>query len=437
MKNIRLFFIEFTIIFLLLICCQIYSQSKWSKLKSGTFADLYDVYFLNNNKGFAVGDSGVFLQTKNGGATWSKQYLGNYLFRSVQFVDSTTGYIAGYGTSGGVFLKTIDAGNHWSITTGFGYSFCMHFVSKDIGIAAGFGHFIVKTTNGGQSWLDLSKGHGFNVSAFINNIICFNDSTVFLSSGDSTPGFPVSEQIDYLGQVSKTTDSGNTWNTFVTFSPNSSISFGNDSIGYACGMWGNIYRTTDIGMTWKGVSSNLSHNLIRGGVIWQLEFVSQDSGWVVISTDSTNKNGSILMTVDGGINWIIEDSETTGVLHKIFFSDKKYGWAVGANGTILFRSGITSVNKTNSLLKIFALYQNFPNPFNPTTNINYQLFKNDFVTLKVYDMLGREVASLVNENEQAGSYSVPFDASELSSGIYIYTIRANDFVKSKKMILLK
>jgi len=85
----------------------------------------------------------------------------------------------------------------------------------------------------------------------------------------------------------------------------------------------------------------------------------------------------------------------------------------------------------------FALIGNYPNPFNPTTRISYQLPKNGFVTLKVYDILGREVASLVKENQKAGNYSIPFDASKLSSGIYIYTIRANDFIQSKKMNLVK
>jgi hypothetical protein len=98
----------------------------------------------------------------------------------------------------------------------------------------------------------------------------------------------------------------------------------------------------------------------------------------------------------------------------------------------------TALQKTTSQTSTeFALLGNYPNPFNPTTRISYQLPKNGFVTLKVYDILGREVASLVNENQQAGNYSVPFDASKLSSGIYIYTIRANDFVQSKKMILMK
>jgi len=80
---------------------------------------------------------------------------------------------------------------------------------------------------------------------------------------------------------------------------------------------------------------------------------------------------------------------------------------------------------------------NFPNPFNPTTTINYQLPENGFVTIKVYDMLGKEVATLVNESKSAGYYNVNFDASKLTSGVYIYTINANNFIQSKKMLLMK
>ncbi|HEX2867151.1 MAG TPA: T9SS type A sorting domain-containing protein [Ignavibacteriales bacterium] len=85
----------------------------------------------------------------------------------------------------------------------------------------------------------------------------------------------------------------------------------------------------------------------------------------------------------------------------------------------------------------YALSQNYPNPFNPTTVINYEIPKASKVMLKVYDMLGREVTTLVNELKEMGRYSVKFDASELPSGTYIYEIRANDFVKSGKMLLLK
>ena len=80
---------------------------------------------------------------------------------------------------------------------------------------------------------------------------------------------------------------------------------------------------------------------------------------------------------------------------------------------------------------------NYPNPFNPTTTINYQLPENGFVTIKVYDVLGKEIATLVNENKSGGYYNINFDASKLTSGVYIYTINVNGFTQSKKMLLMK
>jgi hypothetical protein len=85
----------------------------------------------------------------------------------------------------------------------------------------------------------------------------------------------------------------------------------------------------------------------------------------------------------------------------------------------------------------FQLEQNYPNPFNPSTKISFQISQNDFVSLKVYNILGNEVATLVNENKSAGKYEVSFDASSLSSGTYFYKLQTGSFVESKKMILLK
>jgi hypothetical protein len=94
-------------------------------------------------------------------------------------------------------------------------------------------------------------------------------------------------------------------------------------------------------------------------------------------------------------------------------------------------------NKIRNEIPTDYSISNYPNPFNPTTTISYQLPQDGFVTLKVYDILGKEVATLVNENKNAGYYNVTFDASKLTSGIYIYRIRANNYVQSKKMMLVK
>jgi hypothetical protein len=85
----------------------------------------------------------------------------------------------------------------------------------------------------------------------------------------------------------------------------------------------------------------------------------------------------------------------------------------------------------------YKLSQNYPNPFNPVTKIDYALPKSGFVTLKVYDMLGREVVNLVSENKTIGNYSVDFNASNLTSGVYFYRLEVNGFVDTKKMMLIK
>ena len=93
-------------------------------------------------------------------------------------------------------------------------------------------------------------------------------------------------------------------------------------------------------------------------------------------------------------------------------------------------------NKTNTVLD-FTLKQNYPNPFNPITNIQYSVNSIQKVTLKVHDLLGREIAILVNEEKEPGVYKVEFDGSNLPGGIYFYQLKAGNFVETKEMVLLK
>ena len=105
-------------------------------------------------------------------------------------------------------------------------------------------------------------------------------------------------------------------------------------------------------------------------------------------------------------------------------------------------AGTTAIASTvertqNGIPERFELQQNYPNPFNPTTAISFLLSANSLVTLKVYDVLGKEVATLVNGQLSAGSYQTTFDASHLSSGVYLYQLRAGDYVQTRKMALMK
>ena len=105
-------------------------------------------------------------------------------------------------------------------------------------------------------------------------------------------------------------------------------------------------------------------------------------------------------------------------------------------GTETSTTGIEN-RQGNSLPENFKLEQNYPNPFNPTTNIKYSIPQSGFVTLKVYNMLGQEVATLVNQQQKVGEYNVDFDASNLASGLYVYSLKSGDYSLTKKMILLK
>lgn len=102
-----------------------------------------------------------------------------------------------------------------------------------------------------------------------------------------------------------------------------------------------------------------------------------------------------------------------------------------------YGSGATSVDRIEELANDFVLSQNYPNPFNPTTNIQYSIPEASHVSLKVYDVLGNEVATLVNQELSSGVYNSKFDASALSSGIYFYTLTADNFIATKKLILIK
>jgi len=97
----------------------------------------------------------------------------------------------------------------------------------------------------------------------------------------------------------------------------------------------------------------------------------------------------------------------------------------------------TAVEDNNATVKDYSLQQNYPNPFNPTTTISYTVPAPSFISLKVYDILGKEVAVLVNEGKTAGTYNVKFDAKNMASGIYFYRLQAGSFLITKKLTLIK
>jgi hypothetical protein len=155
-----------------------------------------------------------------------------------------------------------------------------------------------------------------------------------------------------------------------------------------------------------------------------------------------------ISTFGSFINFIVNQSGITSTSYSVngLEENKKFYWRVrGATANYeglfsqVFRFTTGSTNFVNEDKNLFTYYleQNYPNPFNPKTAIKYQLAETGFVTISIYNMLGMEIAKLVNEEKSAGSYEVDYDATHLSSGIYFYRLETNSFVETKKMVFMK
>ncbi len=170
---------------------------------------------------------------------------------------------------------------------------------------------------------------------------------------------------------------------------------------------------------------------INGVPVWQYRQINMQSGYLAqnsLNVEFGLGNAQIIDSII--IKWPSGLTETyTNKSVNAFYSAKENQGIVTA---------VEDFNETNGTgLTTFNLSQNYPNPFNPNTNIRYAISSAQLVALKVYDVLGNEVATLVNEYKPAGSYEINFNAIELTSGVYFYKLQAGEFYETRKMILLK
>ncbi len=215
----------------------------------------------------------------------------------------------------------------------------------------------------------------------------------------------------------------------ISENPMNDVYFLNRYKGWAvAGGGGELWFTNDGGFNWELNHVGYNENL------QSVFFLDSLKGFVCGSS------GLLLKTTDGGISWEKYITNTPNTLNCIKFVNEYIGWIVGNGGIILktTNGGSTFVEDYQKKFpSSYSLSQNYPNPFNPATNIGFRIANFGFVSLKVYDVLGREVASLVNEEKPAGEYEVEFDASGLSSGIYFYKLQTENYSLTKKMIYLK
>lgn len=390
-----------------------------------------DMLFLDSLNGFlitesaSISDTSYILKTTNGGDNWEIKFRAVDDFSTIKFANNTTGFMCG-----GDLYKTTDAGENWFVINAPNQtrmediellnSDTMWVVDND-GLTGG----VFRTTNGGSSWVQQLT-------------LSINPSYIYFYN--ARIGFICNNAGSY---IRKTTDGGATWNIVVSGESFTDIHFVDSLTGWRASS-GGIKKTSNGGLNW--VNQQLpSHS----GVVNFTNFsnVNKDTIWGVggkYDYPGNRTRAVLYTTTNGGSNWFFQVPDTSIEIFQytnIQFTDKSKGWAYAYNKGIHTKVGgdpLTSVNPIFSETpKQFKLEQNYPNPFNPTTQINYELQIANYVTLKVYDLQGKEIQTLVNKKQSAGNYSVEFNGANLSSGIYFYTLQTENYKETKKMMLVK
>lgn len=435
----------------------LFSQPAWSPMTPGTNENFTDVYFIDGLTGFACGGFKIY-KTVNVGYNWSQFVLPDTTnLQSIRFLNSTTGFACGgrninqYWSLQHLY-KTTNAGATWfkiqemsgtmtdEVFTDVFPVDSVVYLTKGGYFLQGVTGSIYKSQNYGANFISINftSSETFSKMSFVNT-----------QTGWVTTSFGTDVPI-VTRKVFKTTNGGQNWVMQyrdsivqnVLISHNFELQFVNQNTGF--GLYKNIYsnndvkfiKTTNGGITWD--STVLPYN-------YRAMFFANDSlGWIGGSASSLS---NIMRTSNGGNNWHIS-WQSNEIINSIFFVNYSLGFAVGNNGVILrtFTSGLTGVNVLNISAETpssYSLSQNYPNPFNPTTKIRFSIMSSplvlggDLIQLKVYDLMGREVATLVNEKLSPGTYSVNWNASAYPSGVYFYRLQTGSFSDTKRMLMIK
>ena len=401
----------------------------WYIQQSNVSSTLLSVDFVDNYTGWVVGVNGLILKTTNGGENWFQQVSGTTRsLRECSFVSSDIGYAF---DSLSMILKTTNSGVNWfqQFSGTSNKLTSSSIVNDSVGYLCGLNRTLLKTTNGGNNWVNMNFPDSLN----LHSIYFINNTTGWLSAEKPNVNFP-----DTALFLFKSTNGGINWElqfkTFPEYSPLTSVFFLDCSNGWMLLHlkvidWSDIFKTTDGGKSW------LRYPFGNAGS-WSIYFINERKGW------AAGTSNRIQYTTDGGINWVRPNTLPSRHYTSIVFFDSLTGWTVGESGVILkTTTGGILTNFTNISSEIpedYSLSQNYPNPFNPKTVISYELRITSDAELKVFDVLGNEVAELVNEKQNAGSFSVEFDGSGFASGIYFYSLYIDgSLFETKRMIILK
>lgn len=423
-------FINKILLYLLLIALSNTSLAQWVEISNLPQAQQLNCIDAIDHDFIVIGayPSKLFI-TSDAGSTWTVKTLPYSSPMDLSLVDRNRFYIA---FSNGIFMWTSDGGDHWLTAysyqqkTTFG-NYIEMFSSTD-GIAMGDGDPFIRIpvflkTIDGINWVETcSQPLGGGASDGPSGIDFVDANIGYYSPKGGPPP----------RKLCKTTDGGFSW-TEMDFSVYANVlKFYNKDFGLLINV-PNVHVTLDGGFNWETYSftKNISYSAR------DIEFVPgrPDIIWV------TSAQG-LSVSTDSGKTWNKHSDELIKSAYEIVFTNSNVGWIISSSSGKLFFTNncgglITNVKGNINIPEHLTLFQNYPNPFNPTTTIQFTIPVRGNVKLKVFDLLGNEVATLVNEIKEPGSYNVIFDGSKLSSGVYFCSLFSTGMVKTRKLILLK
>ena len=413
---------------------------------------------------FAGTDGGVFRSTDNG-TSWTAVNTGLTNTNVHALAVSGTNLFAG--TSGGIFLST-DLGTSWTaVNTGLTNTSVWAFAVSGSNLFAGTLGGVFLSTDNGTSWTEVNTG----LANRIVYALAVSGSNLFAGTSG--------------GGVFLSTNNGTSWtavNTGLT----------NTYVHALTVIWGNLFAGTDggaflstnNGTSWTAVNTGLTNSLVYALAFSVYDLFAGTSGGVwrrplsemITSTPATPAltlpaNGGTGISTSPTLRWDVSIGAASYILQVSTSADfsilvvnqtgiagTSYGVSLLSNTTYYWRVNATNAGRTSAWSSVwsfttmvvgsverisgttpteYALGQNFPNPFNPVTAIQFDLPETGYISLKVYNTLGVEVATVMSENLSAGRYKVIWNASGFASGVYFYRLMAGSFVDTKKMLLLR
>ena len=389
---------------------------SWFAVNNGiTSADTWDITFDNDGSIYAACWSNGIQKSTDKGNTWEviNNGLTNvYLYSIIS--DDNNNLIAG--TDQGIFRST-DKGLLWVQTNPAGNNFAYRLYKDKFNriYSMNYGDGIYRTTDLGVTWYKIDNGFA---SRYVFGIAMDSNNNLYAGT--------------WGGNIYKSTNDGANWLLLrsssiyncvidrIMITPKGDIFATNTDEG--------VLRSTDNGLTWT-----IQNQGLTGTGVTALGISSKGELYVSTKDDklfnSTN-NGDTWSNAVSNLKMIKVQDISFDKEDNVYLATDESVWRSNPDSTVY-------VNDKSPTVTNYSLSQNYPNPFNPVTTIKYSISNNGLVKLQIFDILGREVKTLVNEEKPTGEYEVQFNGSSLASGVYIYKLTAGTFTQVRKMQILK